>query len=81
VQYGPVKFRDLPWWGRLLVYSVVFGVLTALLEPYKPPNTPLRNGLISGVVFFLLVGSVMFWWNRRKTKKAAAAQKNKQAVA
>jgi hypothetical protein len=68
-----VKFKALPWYARVLTYAVIYGVLVALLEPYKPPNTPLRNGLISAVVFFVLVAPVMRWSSRRKARKAAAA--------
>jgi hypothetical protein len=76
-----VKFKLLPWWGRLLVYAVIYGVLVALLEPYKPPNTPLKNGLISAGVFILLVGPVMRWSSRRRARKAAAAVGNGPAAA
>jgi len=82
VQYQGVKFQALPWGTRVLIYGVVYGLLVALLEPYKPPSTPLRNGLIAGVVFIVLVGPVMRWSSRRKAKKAAgAAEKSNSAVA
>jgi hypothetical protein len=68
-----VKFQALPWYAKLLTYAVIYGVLVALLEPYKPPNTPLKNGLISAAVFILLVGPVMRWMSKRKARKAAAA--------
>ena len=68
-----MKFSLLPWWARVVVYAVIYGVLVALLEPYKPPNTPLKNGLISAGVFILLVGPVMRWSSRRRARKAAAA--------
>ncbi len=75
-----MKFQALPWWTRALVYALVFGILTALLEPYKPPNTPLRNGLIAGVVFFVLVAPVMGLMSRRRARKAAAANPANSAV-
>ncbi|HEX4429137.1 MAG TPA: hypothetical protein VHZ96_07710 [Frankiaceae bacterium] len=68
-----MKFQALPWYAKLLTYAVIYGVLVALLEPYKPPNTPLKNGLISAAVFILLVGPVMRWMSKRKARKAAAA--------
>lgn len=68
-----MKFRELPWWTRVVVYGVIFGVLTALLEPYKPPRTPLLNGLIAGAVFILLFAPVMFWLSRRRARKAVGA--------
>jgi hypothetical protein len=81
-QYRDVKFQSRPWWVRVLVYGVVYGVLVALLEPYKPPSTPLKNGLIAGAVFIVLVAPVMFWFSRRKAKKAAeGVQKTDSAVA
>jgi hypothetical protein len=79
VHYQGVKFQALPWWTRALVYALIFGILTALLEPYKPPNTPLRNGLTAGVVFFVLVAPVMGWMSRRRARKAAAAAKTNAA--
>jgi hypothetical protein len=69
-----VKFRELPWYARALTYAVIYGVLVALLEPYKPPNTPLKNGLISAGVFLILFGSVMRWSSKRRARKAAAAE-------
>jgi hypothetical protein len=69
-----VKFKALPWYARVLTYAVIYGVLVALLEPYKPPNTPLKNGLISAGVFLLLVGPVMRWTSKRRARKAAAAE-------
>lgn len=77
-----MKFQARPWYVRVVTYAVIYGVLVALLEPYKPPNTPLRNGLISAAVFILLVGPVMRWSSRRKARKAAvAAGKPNSAVA
>jgi hypothetical protein len=72
-----VKFQALPWYTKVLTYAVIYGVLVALLEPYKPPNTPLKNGLISAAVFLLLVGPVMRWSSKRRTRKAASAEAGK----
>lgn len=69
-----MKFQALPWYAKVLTYAVIYGVLVALLEPYKPPNTPLKNGLISAVVFLILVGPVMRWTSKRRARKAAAAE-------
>lgn len=69
-----MKFKALPWYARVLTYAVIYGVLVALLEPYKPPNTPLKNGLISAGVFLILVGPVMRWMSKRRARKAAAAE-------
>ena len=74
VQNRSVKFQSLPWYAKLLTYAVIYGVLVALLEPYKPPNTPLKNGLISAAVFLLLVGPVMRWSSKRRARKAVAVE-------
>jgi hypothetical protein len=40
---------------------VVYGALVALLEPYKPPRTPLVNGLFAAAGLILVFAPGMRW--------------------
>ena len=70
-QDGGVKFGNLPWTVRVLVYGVLFGVLTALTVRYKDTSDLLRKGIIAGVVLIILFAPFMRRSARRKAQREA----------
>ena len=68
-QDGAVKFGTLPWTVRVLVYGVLFGVLTALTVRYKDTSDLLRKGIIAGVVLIILFAPFMRRSDRRKAQR------------
>jgi hypothetical protein len=70
-----VKYRDLPWLVRALIWGVLYGVLVALTVRYSSTGDLLKKGVIAGVVLVLLFAPFMRRSDRRKAqKKAEAAQ-------
>jgi hypothetical protein len=55
----------------VLVYGVLFGVLTALTVRYKDTSDLLRKGIIAGVVLIILFAPFMRRSSRRKAQRAA----------
>ena len=54
----------------MLVYGVLFGVLTALTVRYKDTSDLLRKGIIAGVVLIILFAPFMRRSSRRKAQRA-----------
>ena len=70
-QNGGMKFGELPWTVRVLVYGVLFGVITALTVRYSSTGDLLKKGVIAGVVLILLFSPFMRRSARRKKQRAA----------
>jgi Mg2+/citrate symporter len=66
-----MKFSDLPWAVRVLVYGVLFGVVTALTVRYSSTGDLLKKGIIAGVVLILLFAPFMRRSDRRRARRAA----------
>jgi membrane associated rhomboid family serine protease len=70
-QDGGVKFGDLPWAVRVIVYGVLYGVLTALTVRYKDTSDLILKGVIAGVVLIVLFAPFMRRSDRRKAQRKA----------
>jgi uncharacterized membrane protein len=70
---GGMKFGELPWTVRVLVYGVLYGVLVALTVRYKNTGDLITKGVIAGVVLIILFAPFMRRSDRKKKRRAAEA--------
>ncbi len=66
-----VKYRDLPWFVRALIWGVLYGVAVALTVKYKSTGDLLVKGAIAGVLLILFTAPFMRRSDRRRAAKQA----------